>query len=122
MRKQLETVRLYNPLLNVPKYTAAHPQTLRVNDRTLRIPPDTIVAPHMNALHTHPRYWGDDSLQWRPSRWIISSTPSFSNPPSSSTTPNNPNHSTPTQNLAQTLPTERLLAPRKGTYIPWSDG
>ncbi|KAL8768824.1 MAG: hypothetical protein Q9194_005609, partial [Teloschistes cf. exilis] len=118
----LETVRLYNPLLNVPKYTAAHPQTLRVNDRTLRIPPDTIVAPHMNALHTHPRYWGDDSLQWRPSRWIISSTPSFSNPPSSSTTPNNPNHSTPTPNLAQTLPTERLLAPRKGTYIPWSDG
>ncbi|KAL8665590.1 MAG: hypothetical protein Q9202_002094 [Teloschistes flavicans] len=110
----LETVRLYNPLLNIPKHTATRPQTLRVNDHcTLHIPPDTIVAPHMNALHTHPRYWGDDSLQWRPSRWILPST----SPASPSTTP-----TTTTTNLAQTLASEHLLAPRKGTYIPWSDG
>ncbi|KAL9580703.1 MAG: hypothetical protein Q9212_004333 [Teloschistes hypoglaucus] len=113
----LETVRLYSPLLNVPKYTATNPQTLRVNDRTLRIPPNTIVAPHMNALHTHPRYWGDDSLQWRPSRWIVSST----TPPSpSSSSPTNP--TTRTKPEQTSIPTEHLLNPLKGTYIPWSDG
>ena len=26
----------------------------------------------MSALHTDPTYWGKDSLDWRPSRWISS--------------------------------------------------
>ncbi|KAL8690124.1 MAG: hypothetical protein Q9218_004356 [Villophora microphyllina] len=106
-----ETLRLYNPLLNVPKYTSTHPQTLRINDRTLHIPADTIVAPNMNALHTYPRYWGPDSLEWRPSRWIIPST-----------TPVCPTTTTKNADLATTISSETLMTPKKGTYIPWSEG
>lgn len=51
--------------------------------------------PSLQALHTHPRHWGDDSLVWRPSRWIIGSND---------------------------LESERLFSPPKGVYFPWSDG
>ncbi|KAL8673580.1 MAG: hypothetical protein Q9168_002012 [Polycauliona sp. 1 TL-2023] len=96
---QLETLRLYNPIPGVPKHTGAHPQHLTLsNSQTLNIPPSTLVIPSLQALHTHPRYWGSDSLNWRPSRWIIS--PSSSSP------------------LAQ----EKLFTPQKGTFIAWSEG
>lgn len=56
------------------------------------------------ALHTYPRYWGQDSLTWCPSRWIL---------PSSKTT---------ATDLGTQLSQEHLLTPEKGTFIAWSDG
>ncbi|KAL8755095.1 MAG: hypothetical protein Q9199_003884 [Rusavskia elegans] len=105
---QLETLRLYNPIPGVPKHTGPHPQRLSLsNTKTLNIPPNTLVVPSLQALHTHPRYWGADSLNWRPSRWIIPSAPSTNtaNPP-----------------LRTTLTAERLFNPQKGTFIAWSEG
>ena len=31
-----------------------------------------MILPNYSALHTHPRFWGDNSLDFEPSRWIIS--------------------------------------------------
>lgn len=31
-----------------------------------------MIIPNYSALHTHPRYWGENSLEFEPSRWIIS--------------------------------------------------
>lgn len=31
-----------------------------------------MILPNYSALHTHPRYWGENSLEFEPSRWIIS--------------------------------------------------
>ncbi|KAL9593667.1 MAG: hypothetical protein Q9179_005758 [Wetmoreana sp. 5 TL-2023] len=104
----LETLRLYNPIPGVDKYTGPSSQTLKINDRNLHIPPNTLVVPHLQALHTHPGYWGSDSLTWRPSRWIISSLPETS--------------SNTTTNPETTLSAERLMKPQKGTFIPWSEG
>lgn len=53
------------------------------------------MVPHLQALHTHPRHWGSDSLVWRPERWI-----------------ENPGD----------LGKEVLFNPPKGTYFPWSEG
>ena len=103
---QLETVRLYNPLLSIPKYTGSNHCTLKVGDETKTIPPNTLVIPTMMALHTHPRYWGSDSLSWRPSRWI---EPEPKGPEEART-------------YATTLPEEQLLVPEKGTFIAWSEG
>lgn len=36
------------------------------------IPKNTMIIPNYSALHTHPRYWGDNSLEFEPSRWITS--------------------------------------------------
>ncbi len=56
------------------------------------------------ALQTHPRYWGSDSLTWRPSRWILSSSESKS------------------IDLDTRLAQESLLLPNKGTFVAWSEG
>lgn len=56
------------------------------------------------ALQTHPRYWGPDSLTWRPSRWIVNS--------------NDSTHG----DLGTRLAQESLLVPDKGTFIAWSEG
>jgi len=77
-----------------------------VNNETINIPSDTLVVPNLQALHTHPRYWGTDSLTWRPSRWIL--------PASASQTVE---RTEPTQ-----LQNEKLLVPEKGTFIAWSEG
>jgi cytochrome P450 len=37
------------------------------------LPANTMIIPSYSALHTHPRHWGDNSLDWEPSRWITSS-------------------------------------------------
>ena len=56
------------------------------------------------ALHTHPRYWGADSLTWRPSRWIVGSDNSLD------------------CDLTTRLSQESLFVPEKGTFIAWSEG
>ncbi|CAL8574175.1 hypothetical protein XPA_000143 [Xanthoria parietina] len=99
----LETLRLYNPLPGIPKYTGDQPQVLQANGRDINIPKDTLVVPNLMALHTHPRYWGQDSLTWRPSRWIETSDP-------------------PTSTLGTRFRTESIMTPPKGSFIAWSEG
>ena len=101
---QLETLRLYNPLPGVPKYTGREAQFLTVNRQDIHIPEDTLVIPNLMALHTHPRYWGRDSLTWNPFRWIEN------------------DHDASSLDLGATLSTEKVLEPEKGTFIAWSDG
>ena len=89
-------MRLYNPIPGVPKYTGPKPTELEINNNQLyQIPADVLVVPNLQALHTHPRHWGDDSLVWRPQRWITGSG---------------------------AIDSEILFKPPKGTYFRWSEG
>lgn len=97
----LETVRLWNPLIGICKSTFEKPQPLTVDGRTIIIPPDTRIIPNSNALHSHPRYWGENSLEWHPPRWILSQTESTNSSP---------------------LEREYICTPPKGSYQPWSTG
>ncbi len=63
------------------------------------------------ALHTHPRCWGDDSLDWRPKRWILTSQTATTTHPKQEPA-----------DLGAILNAEHHLVPEKGTYFPWSDG
>ncbi len=56
------------------------------------------------ALHVHPRYWGEDALQWRPSRWIIPSASSASEP------------------HTDAFELESFYVPPEGSYYPFSEG
>ena len=99
---------MYNPLPGIPKYTGDQPQVLQANGRDINIPKDTLVVPNLMALHTRPRYWGEDSLIWRPSRWIESSF-----------TPTSPVHVP----LATRLRNESIMIPPpRGSFIAWSEG
>lgn len=53
----------------------------------------------MNAVHTHPQYWGDDSLEWKPSRWILTA-----------------------EGDGASIDREHLFTPPRGTFLGWSDG
>ena len=94
---QLETIRLHNPLLGIVKgVPPGRTATLTLDDgkRTLHLPQRTYITLNLNAVHTHPRYWGEDALVWKPHRWIRTDADGV----------------------------EQLLVPNKGVYLPWSDG
>ncbi|KAI9675452.1 MAG: hypothetical protein M1822_008930 [Bathelium mastoideum] len=65
----LETLRLYPPILALPKWSNDQPQKLRVGEKTLTIPPNTGIMPSLLAIQTHPKYW-PKPLVWDPRRWI----------------------------------------------------
>lgn len=95
--EQLETLRLYPPIISLPKWTTERPTELRVGNRTITIPPRSGINPSVLATHVHPDYW-TDPLEWKPSRWIIPNSESSD------------------------IASERLFEPPKGTFYPWSDG
>ncbi|KAH8427127.1 cytochrome P450 [Aspergillus melleus] len=97
----LETLRLYPPIMAIPKWTNDEPQSLQVGAQTIVIPPNTGVLPSIMALQTHPAYW-EDPLSWSPRRWI--SAPKTQ------------------QSEALSLGDEVIITPPKCTFFPWSDG
>ncbi|RYP60463.1 hypothetical protein DL771_010512 [Monosporascus sp. 5C6A] len=98
----LETLRVYPPIMALPKWTSRRAQTIKVGGRTLTIPPGISTIPYLHAIQTHPEYW-PDPYSWLPSRWILH--------PASASSPS----------VDQILG-EELLLPKRGTYFPWSDG
>ncbi|KAI0426693.1 cytochrome P450 [Xylaria sp. FL1042] len=88
----METVRLYTPV-PVAKWTGTLSRQLRVGDKSITIPPNTMVIPSYAALHTHPKFWGPDPLVWRPQRWVERHNGK-----------------------------EEMFTPQRGTFIPWSKG
>lgn len=92
----LETLRLYPPIMALPKWTSGKTQTIKVGERTFSIPPGISTIPSLLAVQTHPKYWADPYI-WQPSRWIL--------------------HSDSAAGIS-----EELFQPDKSFYFPWSDG
>ncbi|KAL8762223.1 MAG: hypothetical protein Q9184_001740 [Pyrenodesmia sp. 2 TL-2023] len=101
-----ETVRLYTAVA-IAKSTGPNPQCLKLGTESVLIPKNTVIIPNYSALHTHPRYWGDDSLEFEPSRWITAS-------PHASTTDSSP----------ASHPVEHFKEPptRNSPFVGWSGG
>ncbi|OJD35576.1 cytochrome p450 [Diplodia corticola] len=100
-----ETLRLYPPVVSIPKTTGPSAQTLTVNANTpgqltATLPAHTYVFPNVVALQSHPDYWGPDSLTWRPQRWISEN-----------------------QDAQDASEAETFRQPAvKGSFVSWSDG
>jgi cytochrome P450 len=114
----LETLRLYPPILALPKWTNDFPQTLKVrmgeSAKQVVIPPRTNVSPSLLAVQTHPEYW-KEPLVWRPERWVASSI-SISNNASTAQEKSGSKEKRKEEG-------EVLLPPTiPHTYFPWSDG
>lgn len=88
-----ETLRLYGPVFFIPKYTNNTSQKLAIRGKEYTIPPKTYVYVDSMALHTTPEYWGSDSLEWKPERWITSKDGE-----------------------------EAVMEPKTGTFVPWAAG
>ena len=111
--QQLETLRLFPPILALPKWTNHHPQPLNIGDKTLSIPARTAVLPSLLAVQMLPEYWDGSPHVWQPSRWLSKPTPDRERPVDDD------------DDLAsqqQQQREEEILVPLTGTYFPWSDG
>lgn len=64
----LEMLRLYPPIMCLPKWTKGTEPVIKIGEQTLVILPGVDTSPHLLAMHTHPDYW-TDPLVWKPSRW-----------------------------------------------------
>lgn len=67
-----------------------------------------MVIPNYSALHTHPRYWGKDSLEFEPSRWITSGP--------------QPNQDASGPNAALSAEKFRELPKNNSPFVGWSGG
>jgi cytochrome P450 len=68
---QYEALRLDHPLNQLVK-TVKSDQELTVGDKTFTIPAGTNIHLNLAALHTHPKYWGQEGLAWNPKRFVTS--------------------------------------------------
>ncbi|KAK9799861.1 putative Cytochrome P450 [Seiridium cardinale] len=93
-----ETLRLYT-IVPAIKWTGDRATALTVGDKTLNLPPKTIILPSYCSMHTDPKYWGSDSLEWRPSRWIR-----------------------PGPNVGNTPGEEEIDMNQRGVFLGWSEG
>jgi cytochrome P450 len=51
------------------------PRVIKVRNKDYTLPPHTMIIPSYSTLHTHPRHWGPNSLDWEPFRWITYPNP-----------------------------------------------
>ena len=72
---QSETLRLFPSILAVSKYTQSE-RKLRIDGQDCTIAPKAMAILNLTAVPNHPKYRGEDSLVWRPSRWIDTKAPS----------------------------------------------
>ena len=45
-------------------------RTIKIDGRYYMLPPNMILHVNFQAVHNSPAYWGADSTQWNPQRWI----------------------------------------------------
>lgn len=69
----MESLRINHPLGQLVKETGQYSRELQIGSRTITVPPGTAVHLSLAAMHTHPDYWGEDSLVWNPKRFITHS-------------------------------------------------
>ncbi|KAL8684485.1 MAG: hypothetical protein Q9218_008274, partial [Villophora microphyllina] len=105
-----ETLRLYGSIVFIPRAASSSPQTLSHNhpnhkdSKDIVLPPSTAVNINVQALHTDPATWGDDALEWRPTRWLAAQI-----------------QDTTRQGTAE-LGNECFIQMPAGTFVPWADG
>lgn len=67
---QYETLRLWGPATDVARWASSNDEILRINGEETVIPKRMYVSTNLYGIHSDPRWWGDDSLEWRPQRWV----------------------------------------------------
>ncbi|KAL2864323.1 cytochrome P450 [Aspergillus lucknowensis] len=107
----LETMRLYPPIVTVPKWTGNTARTVRYQGRDLVLEPGVNISLNMNGLHYSEEYWGPDAGTFSPQRWDKNNKESFLAR----------NDNLPGLNAAG-LEYPTIHKPVRGAYVPFSDG
>ncbi|KAL2859865.1 cytochrome P450 [Aspergillus lucknowensis] len=73
----LETLRLYTPVVSIPKLTTTPGADLTYRGQTHHLPPNVRVNLNANAVHYSEEYWGADAATFNPARWDKRNADSF---------------------------------------------
>jgi len=95
----MESLRFNHPLGQLAKQTGNFSQPLKIGSRNVVIPAGTAVHLSLAAMHTHPQYWGEDSLKWNPKRFISTS-----------------------EGVDDTFENEILASDTQEHFLPWATG
>ncbi|KAL4749778.1 hypothetical protein BDW72DRAFT_213844 [Aspergillus terricola var. indicus] len=106
----LETLRLYPPVVSIPKLTTTHMAEITYKGERHCLPPNVRVNLNANALHYSEAYWGPDADNFDPRRWDKRNADSFlaRNTNSGLSGPG--------------LESPNIHKPVRGAFIPFSDG
>lgn len=66
----METLRLFPPVVSIPKWTDDKAQTLTLDGNSFTLPPRTMISISAPGLHYNPKIWGKDASTFRPQRWL----------------------------------------------------
>jgi len=108
---QLETLRLYPPVVALPKWTSHSPAPITHLSTTYTLPPNVLIYLNPNALHYSPEYWGPDVTTFNPRRWDKRNIASFLAK----------KEEIEGLNVAG-LDLDTVHKPVRGAFIPFSDG
>ncbi|KAL3457039.1 cytochrome P450 [Aspergillus heterothallicus] len=107
----LETLRLYPPVVSIPKLTAASGADVTYEGESHHLPPNVRVNLNCNALHNSEMYWGPDAKTFDPRRWDKRNPESFLAVNDG------------VEGLsAPGLESQEIHKPHRGAFIPFSDG
>lgn len=137
-----EQLRLLPPVTGIPKTTLSEPQSLRVNGKTVTVPPRTHISLCCPSLHRNPHFWpagppsdpenpahprsnlDNDLEEFKVDRWLVHEN--SQDPKSSSDSlplQGARTDDTDTLNINTAADTaSSLYRPTKGSYIPFSEG
>ncbi|KAL3457925.1 cytochrome P450 [Aspergillus heterothallicus] len=107
----LETMRLYPPVVTVPKWTGNMARTVRHQGRDIFLEQGVNLNINMNGLHYLEEYWGPDVREFSPQRWDAGNKESYLAR----------NEDLPGV-IAPGLEYPTIHKPVRGAYIPFSDG
>lgn len=93
-----ESLRLYDIVPRI-KWTGDYTRQISVRGQTYTLPPETMALPHYGSLMTDPKYWGGESLYWKPLRWIKTAEGALPKPGD-----------------------EEFVTYTRGTFVPWGEG
>ena len=93
-----ESLRLYQIVPTI-RWTGDKSTTIAVNGKDYFLPVYTCVLPSYGSIQTEPSIWGDDSLEFNPSRWVV-----------------------PREGSKSTPGDEDFLNYKRGTFLGWSEG
>ncbi|KAL2833611.1 cytochrome P450 [Aspergillus pseudoustus] len=122
----METLRHFPAATGLNKTTDAQIQTVILEDSSpFVIPPHTRVDISVSGLHFNPKYWGPRATEYRPQNWDARCECHWTG---TQTADGNGIHGHPQSDIFETEPSGSsspaalIRIPRRGSYLPWSDG
>ncbi|KAH8657208.1 cytochrome P450 monooxygenase-like protein [Tricladium varicosporioides] len=119
-----ETLRLLPPIIDIPKITREKSQTIKYNDRTITVPPNTMIQLSAVGVQRNSQYWPHTSSKisnkahdlddWVPQRWLNA------DPSEKKEVKDEWDEAPDVASFDQK--TSKLFTPSKGSFIPFAEG